>query len=60
MVINVQTKENMKKTYIIPEMEIVKVHSPQILSGSTPQLGGEYNGGDVLGREFGDEFDFDE
>ncbi len=49
----------MKKTYIIPEMEIVKVHSPQILSGSTPQLGGEYNGGDVLGRELDDEFDYE-
>lgn len=50
----------MKKTYIIPEMEIVKVQTPQILSGSTPQLSGEYDGSDILGRETDDEFDFSE
>ncbi len=43
----------MKKQYINPEMEVIKVESPQILAGS-PGLGGEFGGGSVLGREFDD------
>lgn len=45
----------MKKQYINPEMEIVKIESRQLLSGS-PILGGEYGGETPLSREY----DFDE
>ena len=62
MVINVELKKMrtiMKKTYINPEMEIVKVTAMHLLAGSDPQLGGDYNPGSdpVLGRE--DNFDFE-
>ena len=45
----------MKKKYINPAMEIVKIETQQVIAGS-PGLGGEYGGGSVLSREF----DFDE
>lgn len=45
----------MKKKYINPAMEIVKIETQQVIAGS-PSLGGEYGGGGVLSREF----DFDE
>ena len=42
----------MKKTYIIPELEVVRIQTQQMLAGS-PQLSGiEYNGETVLSREF--------
>ncbi|MBR1545799.1 MAG: hypothetical protein IJ633_03235 [Prevotella sp.] len=47
----------MKKTYINPEMEIIKIQTPQILAGSDPSLGGDLGGGDpILSRE-GDDMD---
>ena len=54
----------MKKTYINPTLEVVEIEiKNQLLAGSDPVLGAEYNSstdGDPLGRELGDEFDFDE
>lgn len=45
----------MKKEYINPAMEIIKIKTVnQILTGSDPQLGDEYNSstdGDPLGHE---------
>ena len=48
----------MKKTYINPEIEIVKIASKmQMLAGSDPKLGDPYNGSEtVLGHD--DEFDW--
>ncbi len=44
---------NMKKTYINPTMEVVKLQMhQQMLTGSDPKLNGEYEGGTVLGRDF--------
>lgn len=40
----------MKKQYMHPEMKEIKIQSQQIMAGS-PILGGEYGGGNVLGRE---------
>jgi len=42
----------MKKTYMIPTLQVVKVQSAKILAGSVPQLGGttEETSGN-LGRE---------
>ena len=49
----------MKKTYINPTMEVVKLQMhQQMLAGSDPQLTGTYTGGEVLGRDF--EFDDEE
>ena len=39
-----------KKQYIIPEMDVVMIKSQQLLAGS-PDLGGDYGGGGILGRE---------
>ncbi len=51
----------MKKTYINPTMTVVKLKSrPLLQSGSTPKLGSNYSGGDVLSREFDDFEDFDD
>jgi len=44
----------MKKKYINPAMEIVKIETQQVIAGS-PDLGGEYGGGGILSREFDDE-----
>lgn len=43
----------MKKTYINPTMEIVKIASQtQMLAGSNPTLGGSYDGSSsILSRE---------
>lgn len=48
----------MKKTYIIPTLEVVKIQTTTILAGS-PGLTGTYTGGTVLSREGGDS-DWDE
>ncbi len=45
----------MKKKYINPAMEIVKIETQQVIAGS-PDLGGEYNGGIPESRFF----DYDE
>lgn len=54
----------MKKQYIIPQTEIVELNEEQqILAGSAPGLGGDYNDGDpVLAPSFDDspELFFDE
>ena len=48
----------MKKTYLKPEMEIVEINvNQQILAGSDPGLGGNYNGGTILSPEFVEEFE---
>ena len=50
----------MKKTYINPEMEIVEIKmQQQMLAGSDPVLGEEYNSGtdgEPLGHEFDEDF----
>ena len=48
----------MKKTYINPEIEIIKIASKmQMLAGSDPKLGDPYDGSEtVLGHE--GEYDF--
>lgn len=52
----------MKKAYINPTIEVVKIQAVnQILAGSDPALGGEYNSstdGDPIGREYGLSDDF--
>lgn len=37
----------MKKTYMIPQMDVVKIESHQLMAGS-PGLEGEYGGGTIL------------
>ena len=41
----------MKKTYIIPELEVVRIQTQQMLAGSPKLSGWEYEGEDVLSRE---------
>jgi len=49
----------MKKTYINPELEVVKIKTNQyLLAGSPDGAHEEVGGGEILGRE--DEFDFGE
>lgn len=52
----------MKKTYIIPEMEVVKIATQQMLASSTTSIefGDPAGGGSAVSREFDDEFSFDE
>ena len=47
----------MKKTYINPELEVVKVEINQLLAASPNGLHEEQGSGSILGHE--DEFDFD-
>jgi hypothetical protein len=35
----------MKKTYLIPTLQVVEIQTQQMLAASTPGLGGEYGGG---------------
>ena len=45
-VFNIKQEETMKKTYIIPEMEIVKIqHNIQLLAGSEIEAKGDYDDG---------------
>ena len=45
MIINVQTKEDMKKTYKNPELEIIKIqHTNQLLAGSTFSRDDDFGG----------------
>ena len=50
----------MKKTYINPEMDIIKIQTQQMIAAvSGPQAGGETNNeNDLLGRQ--NDFDDDE
>ena len=49
----------MKKTYINPNMEVVKITAPQLMSGSKLGKGVEYDGSTpTLGRENDDDFDW--
>ena len=48
----------MKKIYNNPTMEVVKIQTQQMLAGSTPQVTGNYSGGDILGH--GNDFDFED
>ena len=41
----------MKKTYINPAMEIVKIASRSQMLTTSPGLGGTYGGGEILSRE---------
>lgn len=39
----------MKKTYIIPELEVVRIQTQQMLAASVPELSGKaYDGEDIL------------
>ncbi len=40
----------MKKQYINPSMEVVKIEARQLLTASDPMLGGSYGGGTILSR----------
>ena len=42
----------MKKTYITPELEVVRIQTHQLLAAS-PELGGSYNGESVLAPGYG-------
>jgi hypothetical protein len=44
----------MKKTYINPEMQVIKIEGRQLMAGS-PGLGGQYTGGTPESRWFDDE-----
>lgn len=51
----------MKKPYIHPTMNVDKFMQLSLLfSGSTPKLGDDYSGEEVLSREFDDFEDFDD
>lgn len=52
----------MKKTYINPELEVVKIQTMQMLAASDPGLGGgDFGGGDpILAPELSDDIDFSE
>ena len=49
----------MKKTYINPEMAIVKIASHTQMLTSSPGLGGDYSGGEILSRGSNDSWDED-
>ena len=49
----------MKKTYIIPAMEVIKIASQTQMMAGSPGLGGDYNGsGPVLSPEMDDDMDW--
>ena len=48
----------MKKTYISPSMEIIKIASQTQMMAGSPGVGGDYNGGTVLSREYDDDMDW--
>lgn len=52
----------MKKTYIIPEIEVVKIATQQMLASSTTSIefGDPQGGGTAVSREFDSDFSFDE
>ena len=42
-VFNLKMKETMKKTYINPTLEVVKIKAQQLLSTSDPQSGAKFD-----------------
>ena len=51
----------MKKTYINPNIEVVKIGTQQMLATSTKTVtfgSGNKSGGDACGHEFDDDFDW--
>ena len=52
----------MKNKYVMPEMDVVEINYATSLMAGSPNLGSEYTGNQVLGREldFDDEYDEDE
>ena len=55
--LNSKRMKIMKKIYKSPEMDVIEIKNEQmLLAGSTPSLGSEYSGGDVLAPE--SDFDF--
>ena len=42
----------MKKTYMIPTIQVVEMQLQQMLAGSPPGLGGEYGGGTPEATEY--------
>ena len=51
----------MKKTYMIPTLQVVKIQPSRILAGS-PELTGTYGGGQILSRDasFSDSDDWED
>lgn len=49
----------MKKQYISPEMEIVTLHTQQVIAVSGGFGGGGKGGGAAVSREFDDDWDFE-
>ena len=47
----------MKKQYINPTMEVVNLKMESCLMAGSPGKGGDYVGGDILGREYDDDWD---
>ena len=43
----------MKKTYMIPTLQVVKIQPTQILAGSVLGKGSPYSGGDIQARGAG-------
>jgi len=54
--LNKVIERNMKKTYINPTMEIVKIQTQQMLASSLDILEKEVDGSKALGRDY----DFDD
>ena len=51
----------MKKIYLKPEMQVINIKTPQLLTASAPGLGGKYSGGVVRSRGMrGDYGDLDD
>lgn len=48
----------MKKTYMIPTVEVIELATNQQLMAGSPALGGEYGGKTPEAREIYDELDF--
>lgn len=52
-----KTKNKMKKTYIIPTLDVVRIETQHMIAVSGPEMGGTTdNVNDLLSREF----DFDD
>lgn len=50
----------MKKTYKTPTTLVVKIHTVKMIAASQLGVGGEYDGGTVLGRHGGSGWDDDD
>ena len=49
----------MKKVYISPRIELFVINAPRLMSTSTVEIGGDYNGSTIQARD-GGIFDDDE